>query len=45
MAVPVLEGLGILNMRERLDELGGTLLLNSAPGAGTTVRAAIPIRR
>jgi PAS domain S-box-containing protein len=44
LAVPALEGLGILNMRERLDELGGTLSLRSAPGAGTTVRALIPIQ-
>lgn len=44
MAVPVREGLGILNMRERLDELGGTLTLRSAPDQGTTVRALIPIR-
>ena len=45
MAVPALEGLGILNMRERLDELGGTLTLNSASGEGTTVRASIPVHR
>ena len=44
VAVPALEGLGILNMRERLDELGGRLTLRSAPGEGTTVRALIPLR-
>ena len=45
MVVPALEGLGILNMRERLEEIGGMLLLTSAPGKGTTVRASIPVQR
>ncbi|MCV2489738.1 sensor histidine kinase [Geodermatophilus sp. YIM 151500] len=35
-------GVGTSSMRERAEELGGTLTLESAPGAGTTVRAALP---
>ncbi len=36
-------GLGLLGMEERVRELGGTFTLNSAPGAGTTVRVEIPL--
>jgi signal transduction histidine kinase len=35
--------LGLLGMRERLANLGGTLTLNSAPGAGVCVRAELPV--
>ncbi len=38
-------GFGLLGMRERLALVGATLDIESAPGAGTTVRASIPIRR
>jgi signal transduction histidine kinase len=38
-------GLGLRAMRDRTAELGGTLDIESAPGAGTTVRAAFPLRR
>ena len=31
-------GFGMLTMRERASELGGTLTVNSAPGKGTTIR-------
>lgn len=34
--------LGLLGMRERVEMVGGTLLIESSPGAGTTVRADIP---
>ena len=34
--------LGLLGMRERVEMIGGTLLVESAPGRGTTVRAEIP---
>jgi signal transduction histidine kinase len=34
---------GIEGMRERAERLGGTLVLETAPGAGTTVRVAVPI--
>jgi signal transduction histidine kinase len=30
-------------MRERAAELGGSLDLTTAPGAGTTVRARLPL--
>ena len=38
-------GYGLVGMRERIDSLGGTLALESAPGAGTTVTARLPARR
>jgi signal transduction histidine kinase len=37
-------GVGLVNMRERARQLGGTFELNSRPGRGTTVRAAVPFR-
>lgn len=36
--------LGLLGMRERVEMVGGTLTIESAPGQGTTVRAEIPFR-
>lgn len=36
-------GVGLATMRERAAELGGTLRLESAPGAGTTIRAELPL--
>ncbi|MGY1618526.1 sensor histidine kinase [Geodermatophilus sp. SYSU D00691] len=39
-AVP---GVGTTSMRERAAELGGTLEVVTAPGAGTTVRARLPL--
>ena len=39
------DGFGLLGMRERLALVGGTLAVESAPRAGTTLRAAIPARR
>jgi signal transduction histidine kinase len=36
-------GLGLRAMRDRAAEQGGTLLILSAPGAGTTVHAAFPV--
>ena len=35
--------LGLLGMRERLEIVGGTFTLTSAPGKGTTVLAQIPL--
>ncbi len=35
-------GLGVLGMRERAELLGGSLKIESAPGAGTTVWARVP---
>lgn len=37
------EGLGLAGIRERLRLLGGTLALESRPGAGATVAAEIPL--
>ena len=37
-------GLGLIGMRERASMVGGALLIESAPGAGTTVRASIPFQ-
>ncbi|MGP0103147.1 MAG: GAF domain-containing protein [Solirubrobacteraceae bacterium] len=39
------DGFGLLGMRERVDLLGGELLIESAPGEGATVRASIPVQR
>jgi signal transduction histidine kinase len=38
-------GFGLLGMRERAELLGGTLLVESAPGEGTTVSASLPVTR
>lgn len=35
-------GVGLAAMRERLDELGGSLTIESAPGEGTTIAATLP---
>jgi signal transduction histidine kinase len=35
--------LGLLGMRERLEMIGGSFSVESAPGNGTTVRAQIPL--
>lgn len=36
---------GILGMRERMEQIGGTLDVSSEPGAGATVSARLPISR
>lgn len=36
-------GIGLLSMQERMDALGGRLHVESAPGAGTVVRAIVPL--
>ena len=36
-------GLGLMGMEERVRRLGGTLQVESKPGAGTTVRAELPV--
>jgi len=36
--------LGLIGMRERVEMVGGTLVIESAPGEGTLVRAQIPFR-
>ncbi len=37
------EGLGIVGMKERVDLIGGSLRIDSSPGAGTTVNVLIPL--
>jgi signal transduction histidine kinase len=37
-------GLGLRTMNDRVAELGGLLTIDSAPGAGTRVRARFPLR-
>jgi len=36
------DGFGLHSMRERMELLGGTLTLDSEPGRGTRVVAAVP---
>jgi signal transduction histidine kinase len=36
-------GAGLSNMADRIDALGGTLELSSAPGSGTTVSGTLPL--
>jgi signal transduction histidine kinase len=36
------QGLGLRLMRERIDELGGSLTISSREGEGTTIRATLP---
>ena len=38
-------GYGFVDMRERLASVGGSLDVQSVPGAGTTVTARIPVQR
>ena len=35
-------GLGVIGMRERANEVGGRLEIETAPGAGTLVRVRVP---
>ncbi len=37
-------GAGLTNMRERVESVGGELTVSSAPGAGTRIRAVLPVR-
>ncbi len=36
-------GLGLRNMQERMDQLGGSLVLRDAKGGGTTIEATVPL--
>jgi signal transduction histidine kinase len=36
-------GAGLTNMRDRLEALGGTFEIHSAPNRGTTLRGRIPV--
>ncbi len=37
------DGMGLRNLRERVQTLGGELTVDSSPGDGTTLRATIPL--
>ena len=37
-------GIGLASMQERIDLVGGTLEINTAPGAGTILIARVPRR-
>jgi two-component system, NarL family, sensor kinase len=37
-------GLGMISMRERLQLVHGELSVKSHPGAGTTIRARVPLK-
>jgi signal transduction histidine kinase len=39
------ESFGLLAMRERIEALGGSLVVRSAPGAGTEIDARVPLAR
>jgi signal transduction histidine kinase len=38
-------GFGLIAMRERLSLVGGECRIESQPGAGTRIRARVPLRR
>ncbi len=42
--VQVSDGLGLVSMRERLRLVGGKITVSSAPGLGTEIEAAVPVR-
>jgi signal transduction histidine kinase len=37
-------GLGLISMRERVQLVNGELSVKSKPGAGTTIRARVPLK-
>jgi signal transduction histidine kinase len=37
------ERVGLAGMRERVSLMGGTLVIRSSPGAGTSVAASVPV--
>lgn len=43
LSVPHRDGVGLSSMRERADELGGTVTVAPRPGGGTRVRADLPV--
>lgn len=38
------DSLGLLGMRERIEEVGGTVQITSAPGKGTRLRLRVPLK-
>jgi signal transduction histidine kinase len=41
--VPRADGVGLGSMRERAEEIGGSLELSASPGRGTTITATLPL--
>jgi len=39
----VTHGSGLQGMTDRIDAIGGSLTIESEPGAGTTIRGSIPV--
>jgi len=39
----VTHGSGLQGMTDRIDAIGGSLTIESKPGAGTTIRGSIPV--
>ena len=37
------KGVGLIGMQERVENLGGTLMIDSGPGRGTLLRATLPL--
>ncbi len=37
-------GFGLFNIREKLDYLGGSITIESAPGEGTRVVVVVPLK-
>jgi len=42
-ATVAVRGAGLTNMEDRLEALGGTLLIEASPGHGTMLRATVPV--
>jgi signal transduction histidine kinase len=42
-ATVAVRGAGLTNMEDRLEALGGTLLIETSPGHGTMLRATVPV--
>jgi signal transduction histidine kinase len=40
-----IQGLGLVTMRERAQQLGGSLHIDTAPGAGTKISLTLPMHR
>jgi len=38
-------GSGLTNMHDRVEAVGGALVVTSTPGSGTTIRGRIPVER
>jgi two-component system NarL family sensor kinase len=43
--IPYQTGVGLVSMRERAEELGGTCRVDSEPGGGTRVQAWLPLAK